>query len=191
MQSSTHKLKTAMAAFVGADINKIKDISKRSKSENSICDIANYNTANQIVLSGDEVAIDKAINLADNMSIKAFRLDVSAPFHSIYMKETASALENEFKRYSFSFPKTQIISNIEAKPFSDKKNIIDSLVKQTYSTVRWYESIKYMSKMDVNTFYEIGFGNILSGLIRRIDRSNIVKGIIDPVHIENLAKEII
>ena len=53
------------------------------------------------------------------------------------------------------------------------------------------QEIKYMSKMDVNTFYEIGFGNILSGLIRRIDRSNIVKGIIDPVHIENLAKEII
>lgn len=191
MQKCTNKNKTAMAAFMGADISKIKDIANKFSSKNMVCDIANYNTDNQIVLSGDENAIEEAMCEAKKQNIKALRLAVSAPFHSSYMKDTAQALKEEFQKYIFDKPKVKIISNVGARPFIDEKHIIDSLVIQTYSTVRWYESIKYMQEKNINTFYEIGFGKTLCGIIKRIDRKCLTKGVCDPVEIENLVKEII
>ena len=191
MQKSANKNKTAMAAFMGADINKIKKIAEKFSSQSVICDIANYNTDNQVVLSGDENAIEEAVAEAKKENIKALRLEVSAPFHSSYMKDTAYALKEEFQKYIFDLPTVQIISNVRARPFTDEKDIVDSLVIQTYSTVRWYESIKYMQEKSTNSFYEIGFGKTLCGLIKRIDRNCITKGICDPIEIENLAKEIL
>ena len=191
MQKCTNHNKTAMAAFMGADISKIKDIANKFSSNNLVCDIANYNTDNQIVLSGDEKAIDKAMIEAKKQNIKALRLAVSAPFHSAYMKDTAQALKEEFQKYIFDIPNVKIISNVSAKPFTDEKDIIDNLVIQTYSTVRWYESIKFIQEQNTNSFYEIGFGKTLCGIIKRIDRNCLTRGVCDPAEIENLAKEII
>ena len=191
MQKSAVKTKTAMAAFMGADLKKIKEIINKSLSGNEVCDIANYNTESQIVLSGDAVAIDKAIRIASAIKIRAVKLEVSAPFHSNYMKDTAYSLQEEFQKYTFKMPEIQIVNNVRARPFSDEKDIINSLVKQTYSTVKWYESIKYMQSMNVNSFYEIGFGATLCGIIKRIDRNFLTKNICDAVQIESLVKEIL
>ncbi|MBF97250.1 MAG: [acyl-carrier-protein] S-malonyltransferase [Pelagibacterales bacterium] len=191
MQESTRSTKTGMAAFMGANFEKIKEILVDSTDGNEVCDIANYNTDSQIVLSGDEVSINKAIAIAEEIKVKAVKLEVSAPFHSSYMKDTAEALKNEFQKYNFRMPNIPIISNFSAKPFSDEKDIINSLVKQTYSTVRWYESIKYINSMNVNAFYEIGFGKTLCGIIKRIDRNLITRNLVEAVQIESFAKEIL
>ncbi len=191
MQKSTVKAKTAMAAFMGADLIKIKEIINKSLTGNEVCDIANYNTENQIVLSGDAVVIDKAIGIASAMKIRAVKLEVSAPFHSNYMKDTAYSLQEEFEKYTFKMPEVKIVNNVRAQPFSDEKDIINSLVKQTYSTVKWYDSIKYMQSMNVNLFYEIGFGTTLCGIIKRIDRNCLTKNICNAVQIESLVKEIL
>ena len=175
MQKSTVQTKTGMAAFIGADLNKINEILEKCTNQNEVCDIANYNTETQIVLSGDESVIDKAIRIASEVKIKAVKLQVSAPFHSSYMKDTATALENEFQKYNFKMPEIPIVSNIKAKPFEDQMDITNSLVKQTYSTVKWYESIKYIQSRNINSFYEIGFGNTLCGIIKKIDRRKLTE----------------
>ena len=88
-------------------------------------------------------------------------------------------------------PDIKIISNFSALPFKDLKDIEEGLIKQTFSTVRWYESIKYMQDISTNYFFEIGFGSTLSGIIKRIDRDLQTKSICNTNEIEVLAKEIL
>ena len=191
MQEASQKFKTAMAAFLGADIIKINEILMKSLSSNEVCNIANYNTQSQIVLSGDEVTIDKAIKLAGEINIRAVKLQVSAPFHSSYMKNAARALQEKLQKVSFNIPITQIVSNYKALPFENNiEDIIDSLIKQTYSTVKWYESIMFIKNNDINQFIEIGYGSTLNSIIKRIDKENLVQSIYKCPDIEKLAKEI-
>ena len=97
MQKSSSNKKTSMAAFMGADLVKVEHIISKAVKKDEICDIANYNTDTQIVLSGDDDAISRAINLAHEIKVRSVKLDVSAPFHSKYMVNTANALKNEFQ----------------------------------------------------------------------------------------------
>ena len=152
MQSSTIKIKSAMVAFMGVDINQIREIAKKVIKDNEVCDIANYNTKTQLVLSGDEMSVDKAISEAKQMNIKSLKLQVSAPFHSAYMRDTADALKHEFKKYPFNKPEIEIISNVGARPLLEVSDIVNSLIEQTFSTVRWYESILYMLSKGINSF---------------------------------------
>ena len=191
MQKASSSKKTSMAAFMGADLVKVEHIISKAVKEDDICDIANYNTDTQIVLSGDDDAINRAINLANEIKVRSVKLDVSAPFHSKYMIDTANALKDEFQRLTFKMPEIQIISNFNALPFKNPKDIEAGLIKQTYSTVKWYESIKYMQKLGTNTFFEIGFGLTLCGIIKRIDRNLKTTSISNSVEIEALAKEIL
>ncbi len=190
MQKSSSNSVTSMAAFMGADLKKIEDIVSQSLRNEEICDIANYNTDTQIVLSGDDTAINRAIILANEQKVRTVKLDVSAPFHSGYMKNTAKALQEEFGKYTFKVPEIKVISNFLAMPFKESKDIEEGLIKQTYSTVRWYESIKYMIDLNTNSFFEIGFGSTLCGIIKRIDRKLQTKNISSSEEIEVIAKEI-
>ena len=191
MQSSSSNSATSMAAFMGADLNKIKNIISNCLKDDEVCDVANYNTETQIVLSGDEAAIDRAISLATSLKVKTVKLDVSAPFHSNYMVNTANALENEFNKLTFRLPEIKIVSNFRAIPFKDLNDIKEGLIKQTYSTVRWYESIKYMQNLNTYSFFEIGFGSTLCGINKRIDRKLQSQAICNCKEIEVLAKEIL
>ena len=91
---------------MGADLKKIEDIVSKSVKKNEVCDIANYNTETQIVLSGDDI-INRAITLANELKVRTVKLEVSAPFHSNYMINTANALKDEFSKISFKLPKIQ------------------------------------------------------------------------------------
>ena len=191
MQSSTIKIKSAMAAFMGADIKQIREIAKKVIKDNEVCDIANYNTETQLVLSGDEISVDKAISEAKQMNIRSLKLQVSAPFHSVYMRDTADALKHEFKKYAFNKPEIEIISNVGARPLLEVSDIVNSLIEQTFSTVRWYESILYMVSKGINSFYEIGYGTTLCGIIKRIESNSHTRGVCNPEQIESLAKEVL
>ena len=191
MQKSSPSWATCMAAFMGADLKKIEGIISETLRSKEICDIANYNTETQIVISGDDAAINRAIVLANEQKIRTVKLDVSAPFHSNYMIDTAKALQEEFAKLAFKAPEIKVISNFKALPFTDAKDIEEGLIKQTYSTVRWYETIKYMQDLNTNSFYEIGFGSTLCGIVKRIDRSLQLNSVCSSKEIETLAKEIL
>ena len=163
--------KGAMVAVIGADYEKVKDI-KNMIPDNLVCDIANYNSKNQIVLSGDVEAIELIINLAKENNFKAIKLQVSAPFHCSYMKKTAEELKDVFSQLAFKKPNTSIVCNYNALPFKNIEDLKNSLLKQTFSTVKWYESIIYMFDNNVRYFVELGNGSTLSSLIKRMEIRN-------------------
>ena len=157
----------AMAAIIGLDINEVKKlIAELSKS--LVCEIANYNSINQIVVSGDAEAIDLIIEKAKEKKIKAIKLLVSAPFHCKYMVETSNQLKKSFDKLIFKNPIVPIVLNYSARPSVDLVDLKNSLVNQTFSTVRWYESINFMVEKGTNVFLEIGIGNTLSNMIKRM-----------------------
>ena len=129
--------------------------------------------------------------VANEQKVRTVKLDVSAPFHSSYMKNTAKALQEEFVKFTFNIPQIEVISNFLAVPFKDSKDIEEGLIKQTYSTVRWYESIQCMKDLNTNYFFEIGFGSTLCNIIKRIDRKLHTKNICSSKEIEALAKEVL
>ena len=168
MQNSLPKGKGAMAALIGIDINAVKKLIGELPNK-LICEIANYNLINQIVVSGDTEAIDLIIHKAKENKIKAIKLLVSAPFHCKYMLETSNQLKISFDKLIFKNPVIPIVLNYTAKPFENLVDLKSSLVNQTYSTVRWYESISFMIKQGTSVFLEIGYGNTLSNMIKRME----------------------
>ena len=168
MQNSLPKGKGAMAALIGLKINDVKKLIDEL-SNNLVCEIANYNSINQIVISGDVEAIDLIVDKAKEKKIKAIKLLVSAPFHCKYMLETSNQLKKSFDQLIFKNPIIPIVLNYSARPFEDLVDLKDSLVKQTFSTVKWYESIEFMIKQGTRIFLEIGNGNTLSNMIKRME----------------------
>ena len=104
--------------------------------------------------------------------MKAIKLLVSAPFHCKYMLETSNQLKKSFDKLIFKNPIVPIVLNYSAKPSEDLIDLKNSLVKQTFSTVRWYESISFMIKKETGIFLEIGNGNTLSNMINRMEFKN-------------------
>ena len=171
MQKALPNGKGAMAALIGIEIDKVRNLLKETPDD-LICEIANYNSINQIVISGDTEAIDFIMKKAKDKKIKAIKLLVSAPFHCKYMLTTADKLNSAFKELVFHNPTVPIVTNYTAKPSKDIEDLQKSLVNQTFSTVRWYETISYMINENVNSFLEIGNGNTLSNMIKRMQFSN-------------------
>ena len=168
MQNCLPKGKGAMAAIIGLEINKVKKLIAEL-SNNLVCEIANYNSINQIVVSGDTEAIDLITSKAKEKKIKAIKLLVSAPFHCKYMLETSNKLKKSFDKLIFKNPIIPIVLNYSARPFEDLIDLKNSLVNQTFSTVRWYESVSLMIKEGTGIFLEIGNGNTLSNMIKRME----------------------
>ena len=189
MQKAVPLGKGSMAAIMGGNIEEVKVILEKA-AETLICEIANHNTYNQIVVSGDLDAVERAISLAKEKNFKAVKLNVSAPFHCSYMKKTAEELRGYFENFNFSFPNIEIINNYSAKPYANLEDLKSKLCMQTYSMVKWYDTIIYMKRNGIKKFYEVGFGKTLSGIIKRIDRELKVSNIDEPLDLENLAKEL-
>ena len=171
MQNAVAQGKGAMAALIGLEINQVKKLIAELSS-NLVCEIANYNLINQIVVSGDSEAIDLIVDKAKEKKMKAIKLLVSAPFHCKYMLETSNQLKKSFDKLIFKNPIVPIVLNYSAKPSEDLIDLKNSLVKQTFSTVRWYESISFMIKKETGIFLEIGNGNTLSNMINRMEFKN-------------------
>lgn len=158
-----------MAAIIKLDKEKIIDICDRVSG---ICEIANYNSPLQTVISGEKDAVHEAVELArDEGALKAIELDVSGPFHSSLMEPAREKLAAEIDKIDFNQPTVPIVANVSADFAEDIDEIRDNLLAQLTNSVRWEESMRHMVESDVDTFIEVGPGQILKGLMKRIDRS--------------------
>jgi [acyl-carrier-protein] S-malonyltransferase len=154
-----------MASILGISAEDLKEICKETGAE-----IANLNCPGQIVVSGKKESVQKAMALAEQKGAKkAIILNVNGPFHSSFMKEAAEEFKKELGKTKFSNPKVPIVSNVTADYENRVDGIKENLVKQLYSPVRWEESILKISQEGCNTFFEIGPGKVLKGLLRRIN----------------------
>ena len=190
MQKAVSPGNGSMAAIMGGSLQEIKQIINKSIN-GDVCEIANHNTYSQIVISGDKVAIDRAISLSKEEGYKAVKLAVSAPFHCSHMRKTAEELKIFFEKINFNEPKIKIINNYSARPCDSLVDLKNQLCKQTFSMVKWYDTILYMKEKGVVRYLEIGFGNTLSGMLKRIDKNLISKNFNEPTDFENFAKELL
>ena len=158
----------AMAAILGVKREDLEHVC-REAAQGEVVAPANFNSPDQIVIAGHASAVNRAMELAKEKGAKrALPLPVSAPFHSALMAPAAKRLEQVLQPIvvqSFNCP---VVSNVEAKPYQESERIKPLLVAQVCSPVRWDESILNMNALGVERFFEIGPGNVLSGLIKRI-----------------------
>ena len=168
MQESVPDGKGSMLAVMGVKIEDLEKYIKEIGINKGVCEIANDNSENQIILSGDKAAIDEINKILKNNKKKSIFLPVSAPFHCSLMNPAAIKMEAKINQTNFKNPHIDLISNVTAEPVRDSEKIKKLLVKQIFSKVRWRESVLFMIKNGVNEFIEIGPGKVLSGLVKRI-----------------------
>jgi [acyl-carrier-protein] S-malonyltransferase len=156
----------AMAALIGLSFEEASAVAAEA---GGICQAANDNGGGQVVVSGDKVAVERAVEIAKARGAKrAIMLPVSAPFHCALMQPAAGAMAAALQEVPVMRPRVPVIANVVAGPVTEPAEIIRCLVEQVTGTVRWRESVAYMAQSGVKTFYEIGAGKILSGLVKRI-----------------------
>jgi [acyl-carrier-protein] S-malonyltransferase len=158
----------AMAALVGVELADVKPIAAEAASA-GVCTAANDNGGGQVVLSGEKQAVERAVEIAKARGVKrAMMLPVSAPFHCTLMAPAAEAMAEALAKVSVKPPRVPLVANVLARPVTEPAAIVASLIEQVTGTVRWRESVLYMAQAGVTTFYEIGAGRVLTGLIKRI-----------------------
>ncbi len=168
MQESVPVGSGAMAAIIGLKIAHVMKITEECSNDGA-CEVANDNDPNQVVISGEKIAIEKACEQAKSDGAKrAILLSVSAPFHCSLMKSAQEKMAEVLDDTSIEEPTTPIISNISAKAVNEPKEIRANLVKQITGTVRWRESVLEMQRLGVQRFLEIGPGKVLGNLVKRI-----------------------
>jgi [acyl-carrier-protein] S-malonyltransferase len=158
----------AMAALLGLDFEQAAAVAAEA-AQGQVCQAANDNGGGQVVVSGDRGAVERALEIAKEKGARrATMLPVSAPFHCALMQPAADAMAEALTSVAVRPPVVPVVANAFVKPISDPAEIVRALVAQVTGTVRWRESIAFMSAAGVTMFYEVGAGKVLSGLIRRI-----------------------
>jgi [acyl-carrier-protein] S-malonyltransferase len=170
MQKAAPSGEGAMAAILGLDLKLVEQIA-HDAAQSQICQAANDNDPNQVVISGNVAAVERAIIIAKEKGAKrAILLPVSAPFHCELMRPASETMRKAFEDINFKQPSAPVIANYTALPEIDPEQFKTLLVNQITGRVRWRESVTYMAQNGISEIIEIGSGKALSGMIRRIDR---------------------
>jgi len=168
MQSAVPVGEGAMAAVLGLDIEAVEALAADA-AEGEVCEVANENDPAQTVVSGSKSAIDRVVAMAKDRGAKrALPLPVSAPFHCAMMQPAAEAMAEALKDVAIKTPSVPVVANVVAEAVSDPDVIRRLLVEQVAGRVRWRSSVAWMAGQGVDTFWEVGAGKALSGMIRRI-----------------------
>ena len=161
----------AMAAILGMHLDKVIAVC-HDAAQGEVCDAANINSPEQIVISGNSAAVERAAKLADERGAKRAKvLPVSAPFHCSLMKPAQDRLEVDLNALRMQKPVYAVACNVDAELVSDDLRARDTLVRQVTGSVRWEQCMHLLIGKGVQTFIEVGPGKVLCGLMRQIDRS--------------------
>jgi [acyl-carrier-protein] S-malonyltransferase len=161
-----------MAAVLGLDDETVERVCRDASREGEVCVPANYNSPGQLVISGDVAAVDRAVELAREAGARrAVRLNVSGAFHSPLMEVAEAGLAEALDQATISRPAFPVVSNVTAEPVSEPEVARELLVRQLTSPVRWTACVRAILDAGITTFLELGPGSVLSGLLRRIERS--------------------
>jgi [acyl-carrier-protein] S-malonyltransferase len=180
----------AMAALIGPSVEDARAICEEA-AQGEVVSVANINAPGQIVIAGTKSAIDRAIDVAKKRGVRrAVPLPVSAPFHCDLMKPAEERLRPVLESANFKDLWTSLVSNVDASPIGTAHAVRNALIRQVASPVRWVESVQKMISMGVRRFVEVGPGNVLTGLIKRIDANVELVNVSDAASIESfVAKE--
>ena len=173
-----------MAALIGPTVEEARAICDEA-AQGDVLSVANINAPGQIVIAGTKSAIDRAIGVAKSRGVRrALPLPVSAPFHCDLMKPAEEKLKPILDEAGIKDLWLALVSNVDASPIGTATAVRNALIRQVASPVRWVESVQKMIAMGVRKFVEVGPGNVLTGLIKRIDPSVELANISDVESIE-------
>ena len=167
MQEAVPVGEGGMAAVMKAEPELVKRICAETEG---VVEPANYNSPGQIVIAGAKEAVDAAAAALEEAGARAVPLAVSAPFHSSLMKPAQDRLAPVLGELAVADPAFPVYTNVDAAPVSAGASAVDALVRQVSGAVRWDESVRAMIDAGVGLFVEIGQGNVLTNLLRRIDK---------------------
>ncbi len=177
----------AMAALIGATVEQAREICDEA-AQGEIVSVANINAPGQIVIAGTKSAVDRAIEIAKKKGVRrALPLPVSAPFHCKLMKPAEEKLRPILDDAPIHDLWVALLSNVDASPIGTATAVRNALLRQVASPVRWVESVQRMVSMGVRRVVEVGPGNVLTGLIKRIDSSVELVNVSDVESIERFA----
>jgi len=164
----------AMAAVIGLD-NDATIAACAKAAEDEIVSAVNFNSPGQVVIAGNKAAVARASELCIEAGARrVMPLPVSVPSHCSLMKPAADELKIALEQVTFNIPVIKVINNVDVASPTDADSIKDALIRQLYMPVRWTEVIEAMAKEDITTLYEFGPGKVLTGLVKRIDKT--IKG---------------
>lgn len=173
MEEASKKNPGGMACIVGMDINAVEELCRGFG-----CEIANLNCPGQIVISGKTNNVELFASVAKDKGAKrVIMLDVSGPFHSSLMTSARDKLKDHIDNLHIAPPGIPFISNVDAQVHSDPEKIKENLISQVNSRTLWEESMRLAIRAGIRTFLEIGPGQVLKGLARKIDPKLEVKSI--------------
>jgi [acyl-carrier-protein] S-malonyltransferase len=160
-----------MAAILGMELEKVTSVCQDA-AQGEVCSPANINSPEQVVISGNTAAVERAAKLADERGAKRAKLlPVSAPFHCSLMKPAQDRLKEDLRKVAMHKPVYPVACNVDAELVNDELRALDTLVRQVTGSVRWDHCMRLLITQGVETFIEVGPGKVLCGLMRQIDRS--------------------
>jgi [acyl-carrier-protein] S-malonyltransferase len=174
MQKACEQEPSTMAAILGLEDIKVEEI---LKSIDEIVVPANYNSPGQLVISGSIIGIEKACGLLKEAGAKrALPLKVGGAFHSPLMEPARLELAKAIEETNFNKPSCPVYQNVDGKPYTDPQKIKDNLIAQLTSPVRWTQTIENMTKDGATHYTELGPGNVLQGLVKKVSPQAEVTG---------------
>src|SRR5438874_6122565 len=161
----------SMAAILGMGLDAVA-AACADAAQGEVCEPANINSPEQVVISGHTAAVERATKLADERGAKRAKvLSVSAPFHCSLMKPAQERLAVDLQALTFSTPKLPVVCNVDAIAVTASDPAREALIRQVTGSVKWNQSMQWLIAQGVQTFVEVGPGKVLYGLMRQIDRS--------------------
>jgi [acyl-carrier-protein] S-malonyltransferase len=161
----------AMAAILGMAIDQVTELAADA-AQGEVCQAANINSPEQVVISGNASAVDRAIKLANERGAKkAVSLPVSAPFHCALMQPAQDRLAADLNVLSFQNPSYPVVCNVDAQAITSADAARAALIRQVTGAVKWEPSVRLLIQQGASLFIEVGPGKVLWGLMRQIDRS--------------------
>ncbi len=171
MQAAADATPSGMVAILGLDRDKVEELC-RNASEGETLQVANFLCPGNIAVSGTRAACERVAQAAPAAgAMKAVPLTVAGAFHTPIMQPAVERLTSALANVPMKPPRIPVISNVDARPHHDPEEIRALLAQQVVSPVRWEDSIRYLLAQGFDTFYEVGPGKVLQGLMKRIDRS--------------------
>jgi [acyl-carrier-protein] S-malonyltransferase len=179
-----------MAAILGMEFEKVVAVCSDA-AHGQVCEPANINSPEQVVISGHTEAVERATKLADERGAKRAKvLPVSAPFHCSLMKPAQDRLSTDLLAVTFNKTAAGVVCNVDAALLEDADRSRDALIRQVTASVKWEQSMRVLVAQGVQTFVEVGPGKVLCGLMRQIDRSQQCLNVADEASLQKTLERI-
>ncbi len=181
----------AMAAIMGMEREELQKVVDEVTASTATVQLANLNSPGQIVISGAKAGVEKASEVAkENGARRVIPLQVSGPFHSSLMKPAADQLSAILEAIEIKDASIPVVANVTAEPSTSGKEIQKHLLEQIYSPVLWEDTVRKLMDLGVDTFIEIGPGNVLSGLVKKVNRRASVHAVGTPEQLDQLIEKL-